>query len=119
MFKKIKNWLKEYKYDLLFGWSCFATGLAIVFLIGTLTFMAISNDLVGRVEKEIKTQDELKSELEVARSEASYYYYMADELKQTYEDVIPKQQYIDDIEYLESVILELRTQCEQECSKCD
>ena len=40
-------------------------------------------------------------------------------LKQTYEDVIPKQQYIDDIEYLESVILELRTQCEQECSKCD
>ena len=36
-----------------------------------------------------------------------------DELKQTYEDVIPKQQYIDDIEYLESVILELRTQCEQ------
>ena len=119
MFKKIKNWLEKYKYDLLFGWGCFATGLAIVFLLGTLTFMAISDDLVGRVEKEIKTQDELKSELEVARSEASYYYYMTDELKQTYEDVIPKQQYIDDIEYLESVILELRTQCEQECSKCD
>ena len=64
MFKKIKNWLKEYKYDLLFGWSCFATGLAIVFLLGTLTFMAISDDLVGSVEKEIKTQDELNKKVE-------------------------------------------------------
>ena len=54
MFKKIKNWLEEYKYDLLFGWSCFATGLAIVFLLGTITFMAISDDLVDRVEKEIQ-----------------------------------------------------------------
>ena len=42
-----------------------------------------------------------------------------DSILQTYEDTVPKQQYIDDIEYLESVILELRTQYEQESSKCD
>lgn len=107
---KIKDFLKKNKDDILLGWSLLASGLALVFFAFCAVFMVISDDLVKRVEAEVQAQEDLKIEIEIANMRANYYYYLADDLQQSYEDVVPKQQYIDDVEYLESVIRELRGQ---------
>ena len=119
MFKKIKNWLLSNKLEILEVYSMTITALLVVVVLWAIIFTAISNDLVGVVDsknteimKKNGTIEELTRQKLIAEMKA-------DEIIQQYEDVIPKQQYIDDIEYLESVILELRTQCEQECGKCD
>lgn len=103
--KKVLDWLKENKNEIIAGWSLVATVIAILAICGCAIFMAISDDLVGVVETK-------EAEKQAMEEERNYYYYLADDLQQTYEEVVPKQQYIDDIEYLESVILELRYQCE-------
>lgn len=108
MKKKVLDWLKRNKDDLLLAWGTLATGLAAVFFTMCLVFMAISDDLVGRIEMEVTEKNELKVSNEYLKKNRDYYMYLVDDLQQTYEDVVPKQQYIDDIEYLESVIRELR-----------
>lgn len=108
MKKKVLDWLKRNKDDLLLAWGILATGLAVVFFTMCLVFMAISDDLVGRIEMEVTEKNELKVSNEYLKRNRDYYMYLVDDLQQTYEDVVPKQQYIDDIEYLESVIRELR-----------
>lgn len=110
MKKKVLDWLKRNKDDLLIAWGTLATGLAVIFLVMCLLFMAISNDLVGRIEMEVTEKEELRISNEYLKKNRDYYKILVDDLKQTYEDVVPKQQYIDDIEYLESVIRELRGQ---------
>lgn len=110
MKKKVLDWLKRNKDDLLLAWCTLATGLAVIFLVMCLLFMAISNDLVGRIEMEVTEKEELRISNEYLKKNRDYYKILVDDLKQTYEDVVPKQQYIDDIEYLESVIRELRGQ---------
>lgn len=103
--RKIKNWFIRYKEELLFGWSIVATVVMLLFLATTILFMGISEDLVSRVDMEVTEKEEIKMERDK-------YYYLLDDLKQTYEDVVPKGQYIQDVEYLESVIRELREQLE-------
>lgn len=110
MKRKVLNWLKRNKDELLVGWGILATGLAAVSFTISIVFMAISDDLVKRVEMEVTEKEELKTTNKYLKMNRDYYMYLADELQQTYEDVVPKQQYIDDIEYLESVIRELRGQ---------
>lgn len=105
MIKKVKEWFSEYEYEILAGYSIFITALAIFFVVISILFMAISNDLADVVSMK-------NTELEEVTMEKNRYYYLIDELKQNYEDVIPKQQYIDDVEYLESVIRDLREQLE-------
>lgn len=106
--KKIKQWLKDNKEDILVAWGTLATAIATILVGFCIIMVSITNDLVKKVQIQEGTMKELQFE-------AVYYNTLADELAQTYEDVVPKQQYIQDIEYLESVILELRTQCELEC----
>lgn len=106
--KKVLKWLKEGKDELLYGSIALLAGLLALSIVYNVIFAAISNDLVDRVEKEV-------SEKEVLQQERNYYYGLYDSVIQSYEDVIPKQQYIDDIEYLESVILQLRQACGEEC----
>lgn len=103
--KKVLNWLEENKNELMFGWSLLVTGIAVLGIFCSLLFMTIADDLAEVVE--IKEAEKYQLE-----QERNYYYYLYNDVIQTYEDSIPKQQYIDDIEYLESVILELRDQHE-------
>lgn len=106
--KKVLKWLEERKDELLFGGIIVLVSLLALSITGNITFIGISNDLVDRVEKEVR-------EKEVLQQERNYYYGLYDSVIQSYEDVIPKQQYIDDIEYLESVILQLRQACGEKC----
>lgn len=106
--KKVLKWLKEGKDELLYGGITLLAGLLALSIVYNAIFTTISNDLVDRVEKEV-------SEKEVLQQERNYYYGLYDSVIQSYEDAIPKQQYIDDIEYLESVILQLRQACGEEC----
>ena len=114
MWKKVKDWFVENKEELLFGWASCMT--LLVMLLGVLIIIGVSvtNDLVARIEMEVTEKEELKDDIETLKYQKAYYYNLYDSIIQDYEDVIPKQQYIDDIEYLESVILELRYQCEKE-----
>lgn len=106
--KKVLKWLKERKDEIMYGVIALLIALLIMAICFSILFMGISNDLVDRVEKEV-------SEKEVLQQERNYYYGLYDSVIQSYEDAIPKQQYIDDIEYLESVILQLRQACGEEC----
>ena len=106
--KKVLKWLEERKDELLFGGIIVLVSLLVLSIAGNIVFIGISNDLVDRVEKEV-------NEKEVLQQERNYYYGLYDSVIQSYEDAIPKQQYIDDIEYLESVILQLRQACGEEC----
>lgn len=106
--KKLKNWLEGKRDELLFGGIAVLVALLALSIAGNVIFIGISNDLVDRVEKEVR-------EKEVLQQERNYYYGLYDSVIQSYEDAIPKQQYIDDIEYLESVILQLRQTCGKDC----
>lgn len=110
--KKVKNWFVKNKDELLVAWGTMGTLISLLLILVTITMMAISEDLVEVVNTRNKEIAEKEAEIETLTYERNYYYYLTDELEQTYEDVIPKGQYIQDIEYLESVILELREQCE-------
>lgn len=101
MIGRIKGWFQEYKYDILGGYSIMVTCIAIVFVLISIMFMAISNDLADVVSMR-------NTELEEVKAQRDYNYYRLDDMIQSHEDCIPKQQYIDDVEYLESVIRELR-----------
>lgn len=106
--KKVLKWLKENKEEIV---EAIAIGLFLL-VLGLMLFIAIlvamTDDLVDRVEKEVR-------EKQVLQQERNYYYGLYDSIIQSYEDVIPKGQYIQDVEYLESVILQLRQACGEEC----
>lgn len=119
MFKKIKNWLSLNKLEVLEVYSMTITALLVVVVLWAIIFTAISNDLVGVVDSRNTEIEEKNAAIENLTKQKNLAEMKFDEVMQQYEDVIPKQQYIDDIEFLESTIRELRTQCEQECGKCD
>lgn len=106
--KKLKNWLERNRDELLFGGITLLASLLAISIVYNIIFTVISNDLVNRVEKEV-------NEKQILQQERNYYYGLYDSVIQSYEDAIPKQQYIDDIEYLESVILQLRQTCGKDC----
>ena len=115
IFNRVKDWCIEYKKEIK---TCYMFAITvIVVIIGILTcvLVAICNDLVEVVEtrnNEIEGYQEEINHLIIERNKAEA---SRDSIIQGYEDSIPKQQYLDDIKYLESVIYELRTQYEKEC----
>lgn len=113
--RKVQDWLKRNKDELLFGWGVLGTMVSIVLGLFIGLQVVIANDLVGRVEKEVEEKETLEWQLEAAQYDAAYYYSMYDSLIQSYEEVIPKGQYIQDVEYLESVIRQLRDKCGKDC----
>lgn len=115
IFNMVKDWCIEYKEDIKTCYMMIVTVLMIFIGLFTWILIAMCNDLVGVVEtrnNEIEGYQEEINYLIIERNKAES---ARDSIIQTYEDSIPKQQYINDIEYLELVILELRTQCEKEC----
>lgn len=103
MFKKIKNWLSSNKLEILEVYSMTITALLVVVTLWLILFAAMSNDLVEVVDDKNTEIEELTRQKLI--------------IEMNFNEIM--QQYTDDIDYLESVILELRTQCEQECGKCD
>lgn len=104
------KWFKKNKEEILSVYSMVITCLMILIAMFMLMFVGISDDLTKRVisqENEIK---QLTVDLENMTYERNECYYQLDQTNQLYEDVVPLWQYVSDIEYLESVIRELRGQ---------
>lgn len=104
------KWFKKNKEEILSVYSIVITCLILVIIAFMILFMGISEDLTNRVisqENEIK---QLTVDLENMTYERNECYYQLDQTYQLYEDVVPLWQYVSDIEYLESVIRELRGQ---------
>ena len=115
IFNRIKDWCIEYKKDIKTCYMFAVTVIAIFICLFTCILITMCNDLVDVIEtknNEIKGYKEEIEYLTIKRNEAEA---ARDSIIKGYEDSIPKQQYLDDIEYLESVIYELRTQYEKEC----
>lgn len=106
--EKLKNWLERNRDEITYGIIALLTALLIMAICFSILFMGISDDLVEEVQIR-------NGEIEQLEYERNYYYGLYDSVVQSYEDAIPKQQYIDDIEYLESVILQLRQTCGKDC----
>lgn len=105
--KKVLDWLKENKEEIVeaiaIGLFLLVSGLVLFIVI----LVAMADDLVGVIE-------EKQAQLDQVTMERNRLYSINDSIVQTYEDAIPKQQYIDDIEYLESVIRDLRESCQND-----
>lgn len=114
---KIKDWFIKYKEELLFTWGTIGTMVSIFLIVFVMVLVAITEDLTKVVHTKDQKLSDKEGIIDTLTYERNYYYYLVDELQQTYEDVVPKGQYIQDVEYLESVILELRGQCEIELNK--
>ena len=115
IFNRVKDWCFEYKEDIKTCYTFAVTVILVIIGIFTCALVAMCNDLVGVVEtrnNEIEGYQEEINYLIIERNKAEA---ARDSIIQTYEDSIPKQQYLDDIEYLESVIYELRNQYGKEC----
>lgn len=109
---KVKDWFVRNKFEIVLGSLVLFIIVSLLSILFNVMLMAISEDLTNVVQTK-------NNEIEELTYERNYYYSMYDSIQQTYEEVVPKQQYIQDVEYLESVILELRTLCEGECKKCE
>ena len=110
IFNRVKDWCIEYKKEIKTCYIILVTVIAIFICLFTCILITMCNDLVDVIEtknNEIKRYKEEIEYLTIKRNEAES---ERESIIQTYEDSIPKQQYINDIEYLESVILELTTQ---------
>lgn len=84
--------------------------LSIVFAIIAIMFVLMSQDLSSRVKSQNNEILELNTTIENITYERNECYYQLDQTNQLYEDVVPLWQYVYDIEYLESVIRELKGQ---------
>ena len=115
IFNRVKDWCIEYKEDIKTCYMMLVTMVIVIISIFTCAVVAMCNDLVRVVETRNNEIEGYKEEINYLIIERNKAEAARDSIIQTYEDSIPKQQYLDDIEYLESVILELRTQCEKEC----
>ena len=115
IFNRVKDSCIEYKKDIKTCYMFAVTVIAIFICLFTCILITMCNDLVDVIETKNNEIKRYKEEIEyftIKRNEAEA---ARDSIIQGYEDSIPKQQYLDDIEYLESVIYELRTQYEKEC----
>ena len=115
IFNRVKDWCIEYKEDIKTCYTFVITIIVVIITIITCILVAICNDLVDVIETKNNEIERYKEEIKyltIKRNEAES---ERESIIQTYEDSIPKQQYINDIEYLESVILELKTQYKKEC----
>lgn len=115
IFNRVKDWCIEYKKEIKTCYIILVTVIAIFICLFTFILITMCNDLVDVIEtknNEIKRYKEEIEYLTIKRNEAES---ERESIIQTYEDSIPKQQYINDIEYLESVIYELKTQYKKEC----
>lgn len=114
IFNRVKDWCIEYKDDIKICYMMLITGLVVIIGIFTWAVIVMCNDLVGVIETRNNEIAAYKQEINYLIIERNKSEAARDSIIQAYENSIPKQQYLDDIKYLESVILKLRTQCEKE-----
>ena len=114
IFNRVKDWCIEYKDDIKICYMMLITGLVVIIGIFTWVVIVMCNDLVGVIETRNNEIAAYKEEINYLIIERNKSEAARDSIIQAYENSILKQQYLDDIEYLESVILKLRTQYEKE-----
>lgn len=118
----MKKWLKENKMELLIGLSIISTVIALFVILYSVILSNVLDEALIIMEDQKVQIEALHDEVYFVTNEMEYYYVSYNEMINEYErvleeysDVVPKEQYLQEIEFLESVILELRYQCELEC----
>lgn len=101
LLNKIKDIVIEYKSELKLGALTLIIGMFVISCLFNWVLVVMTDDLVGRVREQELEINELKESVRLRD-------IAIDDLNQMYEDVVPFEQYLDEIEYLESVIRELR-----------
>ena len=115
IFNRVKDWCIEYKKEIKTCYIILVTVIAIFICLFTCILITMCNDLVDVIETKNNEIERYKKEIKYLTIKKNKAEAERESIIQTYEDSIPKQQYINDIEYLESVILELKTQYKKEC----
>lgn len=115
IFNRVKDWCIEYKKEIKTCYIILVTVIAIFICLFTCILITMCNDLVDVIETKNNEIKRYKEEIEYLTTKRNEAESERESIIQTYEDSIPKQQYLDDIKYLESVIYELRTEYEKEC----
>lgn len=83
----MKEWYERNKNNLLFAWGVLGTAVSIIVIIFAMLMTEISIDLSNKV-------DTLENQIAEPKN------------------TIPLKQYIEDVDRLESIIRDLRVQCE-------
>ena len=105
MFKKIKAFFSKYTEEILTAIASLFFGTTLILTIFTIALVVMTNDLVNVI-------DMRNAEIEELKAQNTILYQKVDDIVQTYEDSVPKLQYDAQIQYYESVIDELKTQCQ-------
>lgn len=105
MFKKIKAFFSKYTEEILTAIASLFFGTTIILAIFTIALVAMTKDLVNVVDMQNAKITELESQNVIL-------YQKVDDIAQTYENSVPKLEYDTQIQYYESVIDELKTQCQ-------
>lgn len=104
MLNKFKEFCNRHKEDIIVTVMSFFICTTIILSIFMTAIVAMTNDLVEVVDSQ-------KFEIEELKRDVIYYKQLSDDVLQTYEESVPKLKYDTDIQYYQSVIDELRTQC--------
>lgn len=115
-FQRISDWFLKHIEEIKTAYLVLVTAALLILILFIVLVVTMCNDLVEVVETRNMEIAEYKEEIHQITIERNMAQGALDSVIQDYEDSIPKQQYIDDIEYLESVILELRGEFERECN---
>lgn len=118
----MKKWLVENKIELLVGGIIISTVIALFGILYSVILSNVLDEAINIMEDQNVQIEALHDEVYFVTGEMEYYFVRYNEMVNEYEmlleeysDVVPKDQYLQEIEFLESVILELRYQCELEC----
>lgn len=109
---KVKDWFKNNKSEIMADSLLVCIMLIIVLVI----FISMLVPKTKQLMKEAETKDIAIQDL---TQERDNYYNMLDSIQQSYSEVIPEQQYLQEVEFLESVISQLMEECQGQCLKCE
>ena len=102
MFTKISNYIKN---------NPIHTTITFILTLTSLTLTLILLSINSLLNTTLTHYELTKSDLQRTSTQLNTCLGTKDTLTQDYENSIPLQQYIDDIDYLESIIRDLQQQC--------
>lgn len=109
---KVKDWFVRNKSEIIANSLLVCIMLIIVLVI----FISMLVPKTKQLMKEAETKDIAIQDL---TQERDNYYNMLDSIQQSYSEVIPEQQYLKEVAFLESIISELMEECQGRCLKCE
>lgn len=118
MLNKIKAFFKEHIEEILVGTTTVFVCTTVILGLFSAALVAMTNDLVEVVDMRNTEVEELKIELQESHRSNIILKQTVEDIQTTYENSVPKLEYDSKIQYYESVIDELVTQCQKECKQC-